>query len=103
MVKELEKDLKARLELCNLSMDDKTREKIQERVKKYAKAICKNIDDRFPPESLAILESFSVFDATQVPNNTSAPAFKVYGQSEVTAIKEHFYWEEQIGNEFLEQ
>lgn len=36
-VKELEKELKARLDLCNLSMDDKTREMIQEWVKKYAR------------------------------------------------------------------
>ena len=58
-VKELEKHVKARLELFNLSMDDKTREMLQEWVKKYSKAIRKNIDDSFPPESLAILESFS--------------------------------------------
>ncbi|CAB4023114.1 zinc finger 862-like, partial [Paramuricea clavata] len=33
----------------------------------------------------------------------NTPDFKVYGQSEITAIKEHFYREQQIGNDFLEQ
>ena len=103
VIKELEKDLKDRLQLCNLSMEDRSKEIIQERVKKYSKAICKNIDDRFPTDSLAILGSFSVFDVTQVPSDISAPDFKVYGQSEITAIKEHFHQEQQVGNEFLEQ
>ena len=103
VVKELEKDLKARLELCNLSMGDGSKKIIQDRVNKYSKAICTNIDDRFPRESLAVLESFSVFDVTQVPNDTSAQEFKVYGQSEVTAIKKYFYQEQQTGNYFLEQ
>jgi hypothetical protein len=46
-------------------MEDRSKEIIQERVKKYSKAICKNIDDRFPTDS-GDLGIFFVFDVTQV-------------------------------------
>lgn len=52
---------------------------------------------------LAILESFSVFDVTQEASDISVPDCKVYGQSDTTAIKNHFYQEQQLENYFLEQ
>ena len=58
---ELDKDLgeDGRLSLCNITLSESTRSLIENQVKGYVEIISSNIDDRFPPESLAILEAFS--------------------------------------------
>ena len=65
---------------------------IENRVKSYVEIISSNIDDRFPPESLPILEAFSIFDLSQIPNETTQE-FKIYREAEINAICNHFYQE----------
>ena len=48
--------------------------------------------DRFPPESLAILEAFSIFDVSHIPNETTQE-FKIYGEAEINETGNHFYQE----------
>ena len=73
-------------------MPESTRSLIENRVKSYAEIISSNIDDHFPPESLAILEAFSIFDVSQIPNETTQE-FKIYGEAEINEIGNHFYQE----------
>ena len=73
-------------------MPESTRSLIENRVKSYVEIISSNIDDRFPPESLAILEAFSIFDVSQIPNETTQE-FKIYGEAEINEIGNHFYQE----------
>ena len=73
-------------------MPESTRSLIENRVKSYVEVISSNIDDRFPPESLAILEAFSIFDVSQIPNKTTQK-FKIYGDAEINEIGNHFYQE----------
>ena len=91
---ELDKDLgeDGRLSLCNITLPESTRSLIENRVKSYVEIISSNIDDRFPPESLAILEAFSIFDVSQIPNETTQE-FKIYGEAEINEIGNHFYQE----------
>ena len=91
---ELNKDLgeDGRLSLCNITLPESTRSLIENQVKSYVEIISSNIDDRFPPESLAILEAFSIFDVSQIPNETTQE-FKIYGEAEINEIGNHFYQE----------
>ena len=73
---------------------------IEKRVKKYVETINSNIDDRFPSESLAILASFSIFDVSQIPNETSQE-FEIYGEAEITEIGNHFYLERPADRDIL--
>ena len=90
----LDKDLgeDGRLSLCNITLPESTRSLIENQVKSYVEIISSNIDDRFPPESLAMLEAFSIFDVSQIPNETTQE-FKIYGEAEINEIGNHFYQE----------
>ena len=89
---ELDKDLgeDGRLSLCNITLPESTRSLIENRVKSYVELISSNIDHCFPPESLGILEAFSIFDVSQIPNETTQE-FKIYGEAEINEIGNHFY------------
>ena len=91
---ELNKDLgeDGRLSLCNITLPESTRSLIENRVTSYVELISSNIDYCFPPESLAILEAFSIFDVSQIPNETTQE-FKIYGEAEINEIGNHFYQE----------
>ena len=65
VVTELISDLAERLQLCDNTMSERCKEIITTRVRKNADSICKNIDDRFPQQSMTILEAFSIFDVSQ--------------------------------------
>ena len=91
---ELGKDLgqDGRLSLRNITLRESARSLIENRVKSYVEIISLNLHDRFPPESLAILEAFSIFDVSHIPNETTQE-FKIYGEAEINEIDNHFYQE----------
>ena len=60
--------------------------------KSYVEIISSNIDDGFLPELLAILEAFSIFNMSQIPNKTTQE-FKIYREAEINEIGNHFYQE----------
>ena len=84
---ELDKDLgeDGRLSLCNITLPESTRSLIENRVKSYVEIISSNIEDRFPPESLAILEAFSIFDVSHIPDETTRE-LKIYGEAEINEM-----------------
>ena len=90
----LDKDLgeDGRLSICNITLPESMRSLIENRVKSYVKTISSNIDDGFPPELLATLESFSIFNMSQIPNKTTQE-FKIYREAEINEIGNHFYQE----------
>lgn len=51
---------------CATSLSESTKTLIETRIKNYAEIVSVSIDDRFPPETLVILQAFSNFDATQI-------------------------------------
>ena len=91
---ELDKDLgeDRRLSLCNITLPESTRSLIENQVKSYVEIISSNIHDRFPPESLALLEAFLIINVSQIPNETTQE-FKIYGEAEINEIGNHFYQE----------
>ena len=70
-------------------MPESTRSLIENQVKSYVEIISSNIHDRFPPESLALLEAFLIINVSQIPNETTQE-FKIYGEAEINEIGNHF-------------
>ena len=101
---ELAKDLDDRIKLCNLSLTEGNAGKIRQRVKKYVDSICNNIDERFPSDSLQILDSFSIFNVEQMPSDVQCAEFKLYGCNEIEAIGQHYFKDDEaLSGKLLEQ
>ena len=86
----LEKDIQTRLKPLALSFTEFQQERIKALVNKYASAICKNIDERFPVDSCKVISAFSIFDIDMLPGQGS-PEFHVFGKDEILVLAKQFF------------
>ena len=67
-----------------------TRENLRALVNKYASAICKSIDERFPVDSCKVISAFSIFDIDMLPGQGS-PEFHVFEKDEILVLAKQFF------------
>ena len=91
VIQQLEGELEGRFKGRGITLTDFHKQRIESNVVKYANAICKNIDARFPKNTCEVLSSFSIFDIELFPNTSSSAAFKVHGLDEVAVLAKQFF------------
>ena len=75
---------------------------VQSYVKKYSNALMKNIDDRFPLETLNVLDAFSIFNVENMPGVESYD-FQMYCSREINVLADHFYVDDDAEKDALEK
>ena len=61
---------------------------VQRYAKKYSNALMKNINNRFPPETLNVLDAFSIFNVENMPGVESYD-FQMYCSREINVLPDH--------------
>ena len=95
-LEELKKDLAGRHELCGKVLTDSQERFVQNVNEKYAKSIIKNIEERFPENSMAILKSLYIFNIDNFPADASSQQFLVHGLEEIDVLVEHYGNSERV-------
>ena len=90
-LEQLRLDINERLATCDISLSEEDEKLIETFGTRYAQAISKNIDERFPKEALDILDAFSVFNAELVPSDTNSNTFSVYGNREIEVLQNYYF------------
>ena len=75
---------------------------VQSYVKKYSNALMKNIDDRFPLETLNVLDAFSIFNVENMPGVESYD-FQMYCSREINVLADHYYIDDDLKKDALEK
>ena len=75
---------------------------VQSYTKKYSNASVKNIDDRFPPETLNVLDAFSIFNVENIPGVESYD-FQMYCSREINVLADHYYVDDDVKKDALEK
>ena len=75
---------------------------VRGKVEKYVKALTDNISDRFPSSTTAVLDAFSIFNLDEVPADVTSPFFYLYGEKELSVLKQHYLASDQQGASELE-
>ena len=91
VIKQLKAELEGRLKGRDMTLTEFYEQRIASNVVKYANAICKNIDARFPKGTCEVLNSFSIFDVELFPSTSSSPTFKEYGLDGVAILTKQFF------------
>ena len=63
---------------------------VQSYAKKYSNTLMKNINDRFPLETLNVLDAFSIFNVENMPGVESYD-FQMYCSREINVLADHYY------------
>ena len=74
---------------------------VQSYAKKYSNALVKNID-RFPPETLNVLDAFSIFNVENMPGVESY-VFQMYCSREINVLADHYYVNNDVKKDALEK
>ena len=90
-LEQLRLDINGRLAACDISLSEEDEKLIETFGTRYAQAISKNIEERFPKEALDILDAFSVFNAELVPSDTNSNTFSLYGNREIETLQNHYF------------
>ena len=61
---------------------------VQRYAKKYSNALMKNIKNRFPLETLNVLDAFSIFNVENMPGVESYD-FQMYCSREINVLPDH--------------
>ena len=90
-IKELQKYLPSggRLSMCGKQINEHSL--ITGRTEAYVNSICGNIDDRFPQDTTDVLSAFDVFNVESLPGDPSSQIFRMYGNSEMNMLADHYY------------
>ena len=75
---------------------------VQSYAKKYSNALVKIIDNRFPPETLNVLDAFSIFNVENMPGVESYD-FKMYCSREINVLADHYYVDDDVKKDALEK
>ena len=75
---------------------------VQSYVKKYSNALMKNIDDRFPSETLNVLVAFSIFNVENMPGVQSYD-FQMYCYRGINVLADHYYVHDDVKKDPLEK
>ena len=75
---------------------------VQSYAKKYSNALVKNIDDRFPLETLNVLDAFSIFNFENMPGVESYD-FQMYCSREINVLADHYYVDDDVKRDALEK
>ena len=75
---------------------------VQSYAKKYSHALMKNIDSRFPPQTLNVLDDFSISNAENMPGVESYD-FQMYCCREVNVLADHYYVNDDVKKDALEE
>ena len=62
----------------------------------------KNIDDRFPPETLNVLDAFSIFNVENMPGVESYD-FQMYCSREINVLADNYYVNNDVKKDALEK
>ena len=62
----------------------------------------KNMGNRFPPETLNVLDAFSIFNVENMPGVESY-GFQMYCSREINVLAEHYYVDDVIKKDALEK
>ena len=74
---------------------------VQSYAKKYSNALVKNID-RFPPETLNVLDAFSIFNVENMPGVESY-VFQMYCFREINVLADNYYVNNDVKKDALEK
>ena len=74
---------------------------VQSYAKKYSNALVKNID-RFPPETLNVLDAFSIFNVENMPGVESY-VFQMYCSREINVLADHYFIKDDVKKDALEK
>ena len=74
---------------------------VQSYAKKYSNALVKNID-RFPPETLNVLDAFSIFNVENMPGVESY-VFQMYCSREIDVLADNYYVNNDVKKDALEK
>ena len=75
---------------------------VQRYAKKYSNALMKNINNRFPPETLNVLDAFSIFNIENMPQVESYD-FQIYCYREINVLADHYYVDDDIKKDALKK
>ena len=75
---------------------------VQSYTKKQSNALVKTIDGRFPPETLNVLEAFSIFSIKSMPGVESYD-FQMYCSREINVLADHHYVDNDVKKDALEK
>ena len=74
---------------------------VQSYAKKYSNALVKNID-RFPRETLNVLDAFSIFNVENMPGVESY-VFQMYCSREINVLADNYYVNNDVKKDALEK
>ena len=91
VVDQLREALDTRMRELGLELTEFHEKRLESKVTKYANAICRNIDARFPKETCDVLKSFSIFNVDLLPATTDDPLFRAHGLDEIDVLAKQFF------------
>ena len=62
----------------------------------------KNINNKFPPETLNVLDAFSIFNIKNMPGVESYD-FQMYCSREINVLADHYYIDDDLKKDALEK
>ena len=69
---------------------------------KYSNALVKNINNRFPPETLNVLDAFSIFNVKNM-RGVERYDFQMYCYREINVLADHYYVNDDVKKDALEK
>ena len=75
---------------------------VQSYANKYSNALVKNINNRFPPETLNILDAFSIFNFENM-RGVESYDFQIYCSREINVLADHYYVNDDVKKDALEK
>ena len=90
-LEQLRLDINGRLAACDISLSEGDEKLIETFGTRYAQAISKNTEERFPKEALDILDAFSVFNAELTLSDTNSNTFSANGNREIETLQNHSF------------
>ena len=75
---------------------------VQSYANKYSNALVKNINNRFPPETLNVLDAFSIFNVENM-RGVERYDFQMYCSREINVLADHYYVNDDVKKDALEK
>ena len=63
----------------------------------------KNIDDRFPPDTINLLDAISIFKVKNMPGGVESYDFQMYCSREINVLADHYYIDDDLKKDALER
>ena len=83
-------DEEGRLLLCDIHLTENQKEVVHGSTNSYVNTLDRNIREAFPEDAITVLESFDIFNADMVPNDTDLD-FAIYGNAEIDVLQNYFF------------